>query len=397
VKKGIVLMTRNDASPFDFMRVDQVGSLLRPTFLKDTFVRYEQGLVSDVELMQAQDEAIRQVIAKQDAHHLPIVTDGEYRRINFMASFAEVAGYELWKSHWEPLPSPDEQIHLNTPEQRQEREKTGGRGRDPMHSTRQPATQRLQLLRNRPLEEFRFAQQLTTTPVKVTLIGPDRITQRFAYERSSTFYNSIDEFVADAVTIERHIIAELIQAGCRYIQIDEPGYTAYVDEREQAGMRARGEDPSTSMERSIAADNAVIATFPTVTFGVHICRGNRRSYWLREGTYDAIAERLFSSLKHQRFLLEYDTQRAGTFAPLRFVPKDKTVVLGLITTKTGRVETVDELTKRIEEAARYISVSQLALSPQCGFASEIGGNMLSEDDQWRKLDVILETAARVWG
>jgi 5-methyltetrahydropteroyltriglutamate--homocysteine methyltransferase len=348
-------------------------------------------------LTQAQDEAIRQVIAQQDAHHLPVVTDGEYRRINFMASFAQVAGYELWRSHWEPLPSPQEQTLLNAPQQRQEREKMGGRGRDPTHSTRQPATQRLQLLRNRPLEEFRFAQQLTATSVKITLIGPDRITQRFAYEQSRAFYNSIEEFVTDVVTIERQVIGELIQAGCRYIQIDEPGYTAYLDEREKAEMRARGEDPANNMERSIAADNALIASFPSVTFGVHICRGNRRSYWLREGTYDATAERLFNSLNHQRFLLEYDTQRAGTFAPLRFVPKDKIVVLGLITTKTGRVETVDELTKRIEEATRYIPLAQLALSPQCGFASEIGGNLLSEADQWRKLDVMLETAARVWG
>ncbi len=390
-------MASTDTSTLRFLRVDQVGSLLRPAFLKETFVRHEQGLVSNEALVQAQDEAIRQVIAQQDAHHLPIVTDGEYRRINFMASFAEVAGYELWKSHWEPLPSLEEQAHINEAEQRQEREKKGGRGRDPMHSTRQPATQRLHLLRNRPLEEFRFAQQLTTTPIKVTLIGPDRITQRFAYEQSRAFYSSVEEFVADVITIERQMIAELIQAGCRYIQVDEPGYTAYIDEREQAGMRARGEDPANSMERSIAADNAVIASFPSVTFGVHICRGNRRSYWLREGTYDAIAERLFSSLGHQRFLLEYDTERAGTFAPLRFVPRDKVVVLGLISTKTGRVETVDELLQRIEEASRSISIDQLALSPQCGFASEIGGNLLSEEDQWRKLDVMLETAARVWG
>jgi 5-methyltetrahydropteroyltriglutamate--homocysteine methyltransferase len=141
----------------------------------------------------------------------------------------------------------------------------------------------------------------------------------------------------------------------------------------------------------------VIAGFPQITFGVHICRGNRRSYWLREGAYDAIAEQLFGSLKHQRFLLEYDTERAGSFAPLRFVPKDKLVVLGLITTKTGRIETVDELMRRIEEATRYIPLNQLALSPQCGFASEIGGNLLSEEDQWRKLDVMLEVAARVWG
>jgi 5-methyltetrahydropteroyltriglutamate--homocysteine methyltransferase len=390
-------MAVTDSSPLRFMRVDQVGSLLRPAFLKDTFVQHERGLISEEALIQAQDEAIRQVIAKQDAHHLPIVTDGEYRRINFMASFADVAGYELWKSHWQPLPSPEEQVFVNQAEQRQEREKKGGRGRDPMHSVRQPATQRLQLLRNRPLEEFRFAQQHTTTPVKMTLIGPDRITQRFAYEQSQAFYSSVEEFVADVVAIERQIIADLVYAGCRYIQIDEPGYTAYVDESEQGGMRARGEDPVANMERSIQADNAVITSFPHVTFGVHICRGNRRSYWLREGTYDAIAERLFGSLNHQRFLLEYDTERAGTFAPLRFVPKDKIVVLGLITTKTGRVETVDELLRRIEEAGRYISLDQLALSPQCGFASEIGGNLLSEEDQWRKLDVMLETAARVWG
>jgi 5-methyltetrahydropteroyltriglutamate--homocysteine methyltransferase len=384
-------------TPLGRMRVDQVGSLLRPSFLKDTFIEHERGAVSDEALFQAQDEAIRQVVAQQDAHRLPIVTDGEFRRVNFMASFADVAGYSLWQSHWEALPSLEEQAFINQQDRQQEREEQRGRGRDPMHSTRQPATERLQLLRNRPLEEFLFIRQLTTTPIKVTLIGPDRITQRFAYEQSRSVYQNVDEFVADVIAIERQIIAELAQAGCQYIQIDEPGFTAYVDEREQADMRARGEDPLANLERSIQAGNAIIASFPDVTFGVHICRGNRRSYWLREGSYDAIAEQLFGRLNHHRFLLEYDTERAGSFAPLRFVPKDKIVVLGLITTKTGRIESVDELLRRIEEATRYISLDQLALSPQCGFASEIGGNLLSEDDQWRKLDVMLEAAERVWG
>lgn len=390
-------MMMPDSASLRFMRVDQVGSLLRPPVLKDMFAQHEQGLVSDELLIQIQDEAIRQVIAQQDAHHLPIVSDGEYRRINFMASFADVAGYELWKSHWQPLPSAKEQAFIQQAEQQQERERKGGRGRDPMHSMRQPVTQRLQLLSNHPLREFRFAQQLTSTPVKITLIGPDRITQRFAYEQSQAFYSDVEEFVAAVVAIERQIISELIQAGCRYIQIDEPGYTAYVDEHELGEMRARGEDPLANMERSIQANNEMIAPFPDVTFGVHICRGNRRSFWLREGAYDAIAERLFNRLNHQRFLLEYDTERAGTFAPLRFVPKDKVVVLGLITTKTGRIETVDELMRRIEEATHYISLDQLALSPQCGFASEISGNLLSAEEQWRKLDMMLETAARVWG
>jgi 5-methyltetrahydropteroyltriglutamate--homocysteine methyltransferase len=162
-------------------------------------------------------------------------------------------------------------------------------------------------------------------------------------------------------------------------------------------MGARGEDPMSNLERSIKADNEVIAKFPEITFGIHICRGNRQSMWHREGHYDAIAERLFTELNHQRLLLEYDTERAGSFEPLRFVPKGKIAVLGLITTKVGRVESVDELRRRIDEAARYLSLEQLAISPQCGFASSIRGNLLTEEEQFRKLDVMLETAGKVWG
>jgi 5-methyltetrahydropteroyltriglutamate--homocysteine methyltransferase len=199
------------------------------------------------------------------------------------------------------------------------------------------------------------------------------------------------------VSVERTIIAQLAEVGCRYVGIDGPGYTAYVDGPSIEAMRARGEDPNANMERSIQADNQIIAGFPGVTFGLHMCRGNRQSMWHREGSYDAIAERLFNGLKHQRLLLEYDTKRAGSFEPLRFVPKGKLVVLGLITTKVGHTETVDELRRRIEEASRYLPVAQLALSPQCGFASSIMGNLLTEDEQFRKLDVMLEAAAKVWG
>jgi 5-methyltetrahydropteroyltriglutamate--homocysteine methyltransferase len=169
-----------------------------------------------------------------------------------------------------------------------------------------------------------------------------------------------------------------------------------VDPDSLAAIRARGEDPMAVMERSIEADNQVIAEHPGVTFGIHICRGNRQSMWHREGHYDAIAEKLFAGLQHQRLLLEYDTERAGSFEPLRFVPKGKIAVLGLITTKVGRVESVDELWRRIDEAARYLSLEQLAISPQCGFASSLRGNLLTEDEQFRKLDVMLEVARRVW-
>ncbi len=162
-------------------------------------------------------------------------------------------------------------------------------------------------------------------------------------------------------------------------------------------MRARGEEPMATMERLIGADNEVIAGFSNVTFGIQICRGNRQSMWHREGKYDAIAEKLFNGLKHQRLLLEYDTERAGGFEPLRFVPKGKTAVLGLITTKVGRVESVDELRRRIDDASRFLPLGQLALSPQCGFASSIRGNLLTEDEQFRKLDVMLGTAEKVLG
>jgi 5-methyltetrahydropteroyltriglutamate--homocysteine methyltransferase len=202
--------------------------------------------------------------------------------------------------------------------------------------------------------------------------------------------------VDDVVAVQRQIVRELVDAGCRYVQIDAPGYTAYVDPPSLKQMRDRGEDPDANLARSIAADNAVIADIPDVVFGIHLCRGNQAGMWHREGHYDAIAERLFTTLRHQRLLLEYDTERAGGFAPLRFVPPGTIVVLGLVSTKTAQLETEDDLKRRIEEASRYLPLEQLAISPQCGFASDIVGNPLGEDDQWRKLDVVQKVAQHVW-
>jgi 5-methyltetrahydropteroyltriglutamate--homocysteine methyltransferase len=255
---------------------------------------------------------------------------------------------------------------------------------------------RLKLVRNIPLDEYMAMAKVAKTPAKVSLIGPDRISQRFAYETSTAVYEGMDEFLADVVAIERTIIGGLVDAGCKYVHIDAPGFTAYVDEPSMAEMRSRGEDPMQNFSRSIKAEADLIKGFPSANFGIHLCRGNQRSMWHREGTYDAIAERLFNELPHNRFLLEYDTPRAGSFAPLRFVPKGKTVVLGLITTKTPTLETVDGLRARIDEAAKYIPLDQLALSPQCGFASDVIGNLISPDDQRRKLEVMVETARKVW-
>ena len=206
----------------------------------------------------------------------------------------------------------------------------------------------------------------------------------------------MNDFMADVVSIQRQMIEALADAGCRYVHIDAPGYTAYVDEPSLAQMRARGEDPKENFARSLKADAAVIANFPGVTFGIHLCRGNQRSMWHREGTYDAIAEKLFNELPHDRLLLEYDSPRAGSFAPLRFVPKGKVVVLGLVSTKVPEIESVDDLKRRIDEASKHLPLNQLALSPQCGFASDVVGNLISADDQRRKLERVVEVARQVW-
>jgi 5-methyltetrahydropteroyltriglutamate--homocysteine methyltransferase len=371
------------------LRIDQVGSLLRPQRLQNAFVEYAQERISEADLRQVQDESIREVVTKQVAHDLPIVVDGEFRRTSFMESFAVVAGVEEW------------QAGVKTYHQILAREDTGAstshKGQDPILLNRKRVTGRLRLMQNTLLDDFRFTQSLTDRPVKVTLISADRISQCYDSEASRSVYSTTEGFLQDVVAVARQMISQLAEAGCRYVGIDGPGYTAYVDPDSLAAMRARGEDPMSNLERSIKADNEVIASSPGITCGIHICRGNRQSMWHREGHYDAIAEKLFAELNHQRLLLEYDTERAGSFEPLRFVPKGKFAVLGLITTKVGRVESVDELRRRIDEAARYLSLEQLAISPQCGFASSIRGNLLTEDEQFRKLDVMLETAAKVWG
>ena len=372
------------------MRVDQVGSLLRPPRLKAVFARFHQGQIHEQELREAQDEAILEALTTQEVRGLPILTDGEFRRLNFMERFGEGAGMEAWQAQWREVVA-----ELNAARDRSN--PPIERGINPVLRVRQPVRGRLRLVESRTLDEFQYAQSMAGRPVKVTLINPDRILEGVDREGSQSFYSSAEEFLADVVAVEREIVRGLAEAGCRYIQMDGPSYTRYVDERSIAAMRDEGDDPMAALGRAIAADNAVIAGFPGVVFGLHLCRGNRQSQWHREGFYDAIAERILQGLNHQRILLEYDTERAGGFEPLRFLPKGKTAVLGLITTKTSRVETPDELKRRIEEAARFVPLEQLALSPQCGFSSDMAGNLLSEDDQWRKLDVMLETAAQVWG
>ncbi|MGH3343199.1 MAG: hypothetical protein ACRDPK_10010 [Carbonactinosporaceae bacterium] len=383
------MSTQSDTSSHR-LRIDIVGSFLRPANLKHAYAAHAAGEIDDLALQQIQDDAIRELVTTQEAHGLPVITDGEYRRFNFMESFRDVAGMEEWRSRLTRNISSlaaQRDAHQDGPRQ----------GTNPTLMGRVPVGQRLRLLRNRPKAEYELAQSLTGSPVKTTVINVDRLAATVDVESSRPVYRTTAELVSDIVAVQREIIGGLRAAGCGYVQIDGPEYTAFVDPPSVDAMKARGEAPMERLERAIAADNAVIDAFGDVMFGMHLCRGNRHSRWHREGKYDAIAERVFSGLRHQRLLLEYDDERSGDFRPLRFVPKDKTVVLGLFTTKTSHLESKDDIKRRIEEASRYVPIEQLALSPQCGFASDIAGNLITEDSQWRKIDLMLETAQEIWG
>jgi 5-methyltetrahydropteroyltriglutamate--homocysteine methyltransferase len=388
--------------PLTSLRTDHTGGLHHPEWLHELYLRFGEGAASAEELREGQDRAIRDVIARQEELGFPVVNDGEFRRIGgFQDSFGgAVSGFDdiPYGADWAVRSELDRQRFTALPGATPRRIDTGlsaSRGQGRAIYNRLPVKERLALVRNLILDEYRFASAVATRPVKVTLIGPDRISQRFAYEDSRDVYPDMDAFLADVIAIERQMIAEVVAAGCRYVQIDEPGYTAYVDPPLLAQMRARGEDPISNLERSIRADNAIIADFPGVTFGVHICRGGsggrEGAGAHREGSYDAVAERLFGQLNFDRLLLEYDSDAAGSFDAIRFIPRGKTAVLGLVSNNGETVESADYLKQRIEEATHFLPVDQLAICPRCGMRS------LAENVQWAKLEVIRKVAMDVWG
>jgi 5-methyltetrahydropteroyltriglutamate--homocysteine methyltransferase len=333
------------------------------------------------------------VIAGQEQIGFAVVNDGELCRIGgFQESFGgAVTGFDaIPYKQWQEPALPDDAT-----EARPRRVESGLSGKGPAILHRLPVRERLQLVDNPILREYQFAASVATAPVKVTLIGPDRIFQRYEYETSRDVYRDPEEFLADVVAIQREMIQQVVDAGCRYIQFDEPGYTAYVDPVLTEKMRARGEDPRATFRRSIRAVNEVMAGFPDVTFGVHVCRGGPggrggRAFH-REGTYDDIAEELFAEANFDRFLLEYDGSHAGTFEPLRFVPKGKIAVLGLVSNH-GEVESAASVKEQLEQASRYLPLEQIAICPRCGLRSAP-----SEDRQWTKLALVQSVAAEVWG
>ena len=392
------------AAKLDEIRADHIGSLTRPQALLEARAKFGNREISEEQLHAVEDAEINAVIARQEKIGFPVVSDGEFSRSGFQDSFgAAVSGYDVPEDYSYYWTRGGGGSPRST---RAERVESGLEIPGAPVSTRGRVLERLKLVTNPILDEYRSAAKFAHRPVKVTLISPDRVAQRFSHEKCRDVYDGLDDFTAHVAAIEHEMMQQVVDAGCPYIQIDAPGYTAYVDPPSMERMRTRGEDPDENLARGIRADNAVIEGFPGVTFGIHLCRGNSRTIdsqtgkmlpqWHRVGHYDAIAERLYTGLNHKRFLLEYDSDRAGSFESLRFVPKGKIVVLGLVTTKSTDVESVDFLKRRIEEASQYIPVEQLALSPQCGFASGASATF-PEEIQWRKLEAIMETTAQVWG
>ena len=359
-------------------RADQVGSLLRPPELLEARAAFAAGRLSEPELRAAEDRAITEALRKQSEIGVDIVTDGEMRRGSWLTDMADaVDGFvrEKVMLEWK------------------------GPGGGEEASTANAVGGELRKVRKLTGHELPFLRQEAEKPFKITLPAPSNFIVA-SYKRGVTdkFYPAPADLLKDLVAIVRDEVAWLVSEGVGYMQFDAPYYSHYLDPRQRERMRAEGRDPDQELEAGIAADNAAIAGVPRdrITVALHVCRGNSRSRWYTEGGYDAIAEKLFQTMNVDRFLLEYDTARSGGFEALRLVPRGKMVVLGLITTKEARLESQDELRRRIDEASQYVPLENLALSPQCGFASVAAGNLLSTDDQWRKLELVVETARRQW-
>jgi 5-methyltetrahydropteroyltriglutamate--homocysteine methyltransferase len=360
-------------------RADHVGSLLRPPELLEARAARAEGRLEAGALRALEDRAIREALELQRQVGIDVFTDGELRRGSWLTDLAEaVEGF---------VP---ERVPLTW----------HGPGGGPEASTAHVAGARLVKARRLTATELPFLKAHAPGPFKVTVPAPSNfMIASYRAGITDRVYAGRAELLRDLAAIIKDELEWLVAEGVPYIQLDAPYYSHYLDPGTRDRLRANGLDPDQALDDAIAGDNAALAGLRRegVTIGLHVCRGNNRSRWFTEGGYDAIAEKLFGALAVDAFLLEYDSERSGGFEPLRRVPAGKTVVLGLVTTKAPRLESSGELRRRIDEAARYVALDHLALSPQCGFASVAAGNLLSMDDQRRKLELVVETARQVWG
>lgn len=368
-------MTQRTRPPF---RADHVGSLLRPAELAEARAKARRGEITSEQLRALQDKHIREVVAKQESVGMQVVTDGEFRRdwwhIDFIHGFdgVELATGDAY----------GEAKFKNTEEQPPFMIIAG------------------KIRRTKPsmLEHFKFLKSLTKQTPKFTMPSPAMLHARGDRASLKKVYPDVNEFWADLTQAYREEIADLYKAGCRYLQIDDTTIAMMGDPKVQENFRKLGDDPKKDNAMYADAVNAAIRDVPDdMTVAIHTCRGNFKSTWLASGSYDYVAETVFSRLEVDAFFLEYDTDRAGGFEPLRHVPKGKMVVLGLVSSKVPELENKDDLKRRIEAAAKVVPLENLCLSPQCGFSSTHHGNKLTADDQWRKLGLVLEVSKSVWG
>jgi len=364
-------------------RADHVGSLLRPAALKQARAKRERGQITAAELKTIEDREIETVIRKQEEAGLRSVTDGEFRRAFWNYDFlGQLDGVEAYLGERKikfqgPQPKPMMLRVIG---------KLGGYRAHPM------------------IEHFKFVAahaKATTNQATPKMTMPSPSSLHFRYGRDAVpvdIYPDMDDFYRDLGEGYRKALRAFSDAGCRYLQLDEVNFTYLCDPKLRAFVANRGEDPETLPHVYARMINAALSDVaPDVTRAMHLCRGNFQSTFVASGGYEPVAEILFNEINIDAYFMEYDSDRAGGFAPLRFVPKGKMVVLGLVTSKSGTLESKDELKRRIDQAARYIDLDQLCLSPQCGFASTEEGNILAEDEQWAKLRRIVEVADEVWG
>lgn len=359
-------------------RADHVGSLLRPKELREGFRVHGREAVPSAEFLAVQEKAIRDVVKLQEEAGLKVVTDGEFRRSSYWGRFVErCTGFEIKPAVFKFRDDHGHEVDFTA---------TYANAR---------------LARTQPLatDEFEFLRTVTKVTGKITMPAPSTMHfYRCTDFADSRVYPNPEAFFADLTRIYREEIADLAKAGCRYIQLDEVAVAMLCDPAIREKVAASGQDPDRLVDLYIKAINDCVSGAPAdMLIGVHMCRGNFRGRYLSEGGYESVAERFFKNSNVTHFLLEYDTARAGDFKPLRFVPKSKGVVLGLVSTKTAVLEKPDDLRHRVDEAAKHIDLDRLGLGPQCGFASTAAGNPLTEAEERAKLGLIVATARNIWG
>lgn len=362
-------------------RSDVVGSLLRTPELIEALGRRSRGEIAPPEFKRIEDAAVIAALRMQEEAGLEVVTDGEMRRLSFQSQVTEAyTGFGDWDiraflwGEWHNDQLGEEKVE-----------------RPPL-AVVEPLRRRRSLC----AEEFAFARGRTDRTIKVTIPSPSLFANFWDPDRSTAAYRNAEEYLQDVAELMREDVDELVGLGCTYIQLDAPHYTLLIDPKYRDFYARRGRPAEQWLEFGMELDNLVIGDRPGVTFAFHLCRGNQHSRWLVEGGYDEIASQVFRGIRAQRLMLEYDDARSGSFEPLALVPEDKVAVLGVVTTKTGRLETVEGLRSRILEASRFCPLERLAISPQCGFATSFEGNALSIDDEREKLRVLTATARQVW-